>query len=149
MNYVTVPVIHVCFLTWHILSILRQIAFSQGSTCRHNGFITHGCVYKGCVRANTESDTHLLKLLCINTPHLSLHSFVRYHLTWTHTQTQNWCNESTRMCLRERWITRVGLMKISPMQAQPCSTDTHTIYARALMLTESQSEGLQRKSCMV
>lgn len=40
-------------------------------------------------------------------------------------------------------------MKICPMQAQPCSTVTHKIYARALMLTVSQSEGLKRKSGIV
>lgn len=137
------------FLIWHILSILRDKLSSHKEARADASLWRHGCVTKGCVRANTESDTHLLKLLCINTPTFIITYFCQHHLTRTHTQTQNRCNESTRICSRERaeshgWVS---------WKYVPCKHNivqqTHKIYAHALMLTVSQSEGLKRKSCIV
>lgn len=116
------------FLIWHILSILRDKLPSHKEARADTSLWRHGCVTKGCVRANTESDTHLLKLLCINTPtfiitYFCLTSFNRN--SHTDTKQMQWVNQN--MFKRKSWITGVSLMKICPMQAQHCSTDTQNL----------------------
>lgn len=115
------------FLIWHILSILRDKLSSHKEARADASLWRHGCVTKGCVRANTVRHTFTQAVMYKHTHiyHYILLSTSFNKNSHTDTKQMQWVNQN--MFKRKSWITWVSLMKICPMQAQHCSTDTQNL----------------------